>query len=441
MSARRPAAVALATWLLATVAGGARGEDEPAVLIRRSTLVTPPSMAGASVVPEVSARLAVDARGRVTGVEVLAIEPASELDALLRREVDAQLRDWRFAPAASDGIAIASTVDLRIQFRAFPESGAEVTADLARSFYFGDPERRAAELLRLPFEQRKEVVDRFARVAERHLDRDARRRAETPRFVAITDATDEKVAATLAANLEATWNQFLAVFAAHLEPQPERYKMAAYLFRERAGFQSTQLELRDGTLGEGFYAAPGFLAFHQEVLDPGDLLATMIHEAFHAFSDRLLRRPGRPGERWLEEGLAEYFGSSEIKRGELVPGRTLHRKFLMHYGQVFKLRTSAGITVAELKRAVRRGEAPTVRELFEATRQDFYGERLQHYYGTAWMLVHFLRHGEPEWREGAFPAFLLYVYEGYPAEAALGAAYGLAVTDVERRFVEYVRGF
>ncbi|HVS63830.1 MAG TPA: energy transducer TonB [Thermoanaerobaculia bacterium] len=436
-----PALLPLLAVLMLAPSAGAAAEERAAALLRRTPLVVPPSVAGLQSSPEVSVRLRVDTRGRIAEAEVLAIEPSSELDAALSAEVLVQLDGWRFAPAMIDGSAVESTVHFRVQFRDVPESREATVETMLHTFSLGEARRRAVELSRLGLEERQQIIERFARVAESNLDPASRRRAESPRFVAISDARDEGVAEALARNLEATWNQFSEILGRDLEPQPERYKLVAYLFASRASYADTRIALRDGTVGEGFYAAPGFLAFHQESIDPGEVLSTLIHESFHAFSDRLLRRPGRPGEPWLEEGLAEYFGNSEVKKGELVPGRTLHRKFLMHYGQVFKLRTQAGISVAELKRAVGSGDAPTIRELVEATHQEFYGERLHLYYGTAWLLVHFLRHGEPEWRTGAFPQLLLYLYEGYPAAAALESVYGTTVDDLEGGFARYVRGF
>lgn len=430
----------LANALLGSGAPAA-AEDQAAVLIRRTPLVVPATLAGLQSSPEVSVRLVVDDRGRVERIEVLAIEPSSELDSVLRAEVEAQLGAWRFAPAKSDGVAMESTVGLRVQFRNLPEGREAAVESLLQTFSLGEAQRRAAELSRLALEDRRQILERFAAAAESNLDADHRRRAESPRFVAISDSRDQRVAETLARNLEATWNQFHQVLGRDLDPQPERFKLVAYLFARRASFAATQRALREGTAGEGFYVAPGFLAFHQESIDPAEILATMIHESFHAFSDRLLRRPGRPGDPWLEEGLAEYFGNSEVKKGELVPGRTLHRKFLMHYGQVFKLRTEAGISVSELKRAVRQREAPDLRELIEATRQEFYGERGHLHYGTAWLLVHFLRHGEPEWSRTAFPQALLYLYEGYPARAAIETAYESSLEELQEQFARYVRSF
>ena len=411
------------------------------ILIRRTQLFTPPEMVGSEVEPEIAVRLRVDANGKVTEVTADDIRPASEFDDLIRQHVAEALARWRFAPAIKDGEPLASEVQLSLKYRAFATTDDELVVEMQDDFFLGNPELREAESLRLPFDQRKIVIDSLAAVADRHLVAEQRRRADSARFVVVTDARREETAQAVAGNLEASYQTFEAIFARHLEPQPEKYKQVAYFFSSRAALNKLQSDLRNTTLGAGFYQAPGFLAFHQEVLDPGELLGTLIHEAFHSFSNRRLRPPGQVKQLWLEEGLAEYFGNSEVKRGKLVPGRTLRRKFLIHHGRVLKLDTHTAFELSDVKRAVRAGEAPSISDLFSSTRQDFFGEKVRLNYSTSWLLVHFLRHGEPEWEDGQFPSFLLYVYEGYPAEAALERVYGMSAADAEPLFQEYVRKF
>jgi hypothetical protein len=52
-----------------------------------------------------------------------------------------------------------------------------------------------------------------------------------------------------------------------------------------------------------------------------------------------------------------------------------------------------------------------------------------------------LRHGRPEWTDSAFPRFLLYAAEGYPAGQALRAAYGVDARDLETAYQRYVKSF
>ena len=73
--------------------------------------------------------------------------------------------------------------------------------------------------------------------------------------------------------------------------------------------------------------------------------------------------------------------------------------------------------------------------------ETFYGTKVDLYYTQGWLAVHFLRHGRPEWVDGAFPKFLLYVAEGYPADQALSTAYGVSAHDLEASYQKYVKSF
>lgn len=432
--------VLLVSLSWAMVTSSATAERSEPILIRQTPLLSPPVMIGLGVVPELRMSLEIDERGSVTAVETLSIEPSTEYDDLLSTDVADQLGHWRFAPAREDGIPVATRLELMVQVRESTGSVDDLSSSERELIFFGEPEERTSRLLRLPPEERKKIVDRYALEAEKNLAQSRKRRAESARFLVLSDAENEDVARVLANNLEAAYNTFEQVFADSIELQPEKYKIVAFLFSSRESFHATQKALRNTTIADGFYAAPGVLAFHQEA--PSDrILAVMIHEAFHAFADRKLRNPSREELRWFEEGMAEYFGNSQVKKGQIVPGKTITRQFVMHYGRVLKATTQAGFTLPILKRAIRQGEAPALGELLSMARQEFYGDQIQLNYGTSWMLIHFLRHGRDEWISDQFPRLALYLYEGYDPETVIEQVYGLTVDQLQPMFDEYARTF
>jgi hypothetical protein len=288
---------------------------------------------------------------------------------------------------------------------------------------------------------RQKLIDRYAQAAEKRLTAKRRQRFDSPRFLVVTDAEDPRTAEILAGNLEAVFNVLHGLFDSHVEPQPERYKIVAYLFADRDAYRATELELRGTRDSAGFYAPPGFLAFHQEAL-PDSLLGTMLHEATHAFVDRHLKRAGVLLPLWFEEGVAEYIGNSQITRkGELVPGKTVRRKLILAhaYGPV-RLTTDAGLSLDALRAALRRREVPALEALVSATPPEFYGERAELHYGLSWLFVHFLRHGSTG-RETRFPELVLYLVEGYPPADALATSYGAGPAELASAFAEYVAEF
>ena len=82
-----------------------------------------------------------------------------------------------------------------------------------------------------------------------------------------------------------------------------------------------------------------------------------------------------------------------------------------------------------------------VQEMFSADARTFYGERRAFHYAVSWLLVHFLRHGREHWADERFPAFTLYVAEGYPPTESFEAVYGAPPAAFEEEFRRYVNRF
>ena len=436
------------TSLLFTLTAGAflAGFATPAdsqVLLRKPELFAPEEIAGLDLQPEVKVRVALDERGTVSGVEILNIVPSTEHDDVLAEHTRLAVQEWRFAPAKTGGVPTATTLEWTVRY--VPTRQREVDLGeldkrrLTQSLT-EDPGVVETRLRSLAPDKRWERIQQYAASAERQLDKTNRRQARSPRFLVITDSTDERTAEILAGNLEAAFNLFDEVFRPDLEPYPEENVLVTYLFAKRHALDTVSRAFQFGSGMAGFYRAPGFLALHQETT-PEAILHTMVHEAFHAYTDRHLSAPGHRISSWLSEGLAEYFGNSQIQKGKLVPGKTLRRKFALHYGQVFKVTTRAGFTLSDLKKAVRTGEAPGLSGLSEMAYQQFHGEEQSMHYGLSWLWMHFLRHGSQQWATAAFPEFLRYAFEGYPLAASLQQAYGRTLAELDQEFTAYVRGF
>jgi len=168
-----------------------------------------------------------------------------------------------------------------------------------------------------------------------------------------------------------------------------------------------------------------------------------VHEASHAYSDHHLRAPGVSLPTWLEEGMAQYMANSEIKKGKLVPGRTLKRRFVLnHYRSgAHAAATSAGWDLARVKRAISTEKTLPLALLLESDELTFYAEESPLYYATGWLLVHFLRHGEDDWQDTKFPELMLYMVEGYSSTTAIESIYGRSIADLEEEFLDYVKHF
>lgn len=434
------AAALVVAWAVGPAAGA---EDRPPVLLRETLLLTPVEATGTGLAPEVKVRVVIDERGRVTTAEVLSIEPSSELDEAFRRSTVAELLRWRYAPAIRDGQPVATRLEWTVQFRVRSEARSVSSTVLLPPEVLLEEEvsSRRQWLLSQPFAKQQELLLSYARVAEKHLDRARRQEFDTPRFKVVTDAENPEAAAIVGRNLEAATNIVHRLLEPHIEPQPARLKVLVYLYSHRVSFLAMRAELMSLGTGEATYYPPGFIIYHLE-LPSEAMMSVLIHEATHAYSDRHLRRLFAPYPIWLEEGFAEYMGNSQIKKGELQPGRVLKKRYVLaHVSGAHLSPTGSGLELEQIQRALRAGEGLSLREMMTDDRNVFYGERSGLYYGTAWLFVHFLRHGEPEWAEDSFPKLLLYLAEGYPTEAALEAAYGKDVSQLEEPFLAYLKKF
>ncbi|MBZ0089145.1 MAG: hypothetical protein K8H90_02075, partial [Thermoanaerobaculia bacterium] len=266
------------------------------------------------------------------------------------------------------------------------------------------------------------------------------RRLRLPRVVARSDAESERTATAVAGNVEAIFATLARELLPGFVQQPERIKLQVVAYRSRASYAALMREMPEYEWSAGFYSPAGLIAFHLE--QPSDEAATalLLHEAAHAFLDRYVVRRGVALPRWFGEGLAQYVGNSEVRDGRLVPGQKARGRYELWRGQHVRVDSEASLEAAQLQRALRKGEGPGVARLLGATPETFYGAGRELYYGSAWLFVHYLRHGAPDWATTRFPQLVLYLAEGYPDDVAVRQLYG-DPDALEAAFRAYAKSF
>ncbi len=439
------------TSILALPQPGTAQETAPVVILR--SLMTPPEIAQTGQAPEVQIKATIDARGNVSSVDVLSVTPSTEFDPVVVEATKQLIGSWRYAPARTASGEPKETV---LQWTMDYSQGSnfetnapfrQLTPNLART-------ERDLEIRRMSRGQQSEILVGYAATAERFINKEQRKRIASQRFVVTTDADGDDIARTIAINLEATFNFLDRLFGRDIELMPDGNKLAVYFYGQRSNF--LRLSGSMFTIGgnySGFYSHPGFLAFHQERSNTEELLSTLLHEATHAYLYRYLLEPGvNPGP-WFNEGLAEYLGNSTVNRkGEIEIGRAIKGRYVLDYhGGATRKRTGTGWTLDQTKDAIRKGDAPTLGELFLTPYPLFTGERGPLNYGMSWLFVHFLRHGDAtkrgskgvdgDWALTKFPAFLLYLIEGYPPRDAITQVYGMTLSEMNEQFREYAQRF
>lgn len=438
----RPTVAVLA--FLGTTALAIAGEPRPPVALYTPSVMAPDEAAGTGLAPEIGVRVEIDEDGRVVEVETLSVQPSSELDGVFEEAIREALLRWRYSPAVQDGVPVPTALEWMVQFPTVAERQEEATTTQSWRETESDANKKSEEfrrrVARLSVDRRVDRLRDVALKARNAADPGTLKKASTDLFTVFTDAPDENLAQTLGNNLEATFRVLLEIVGKDVPPQPETYKIIAFMYGREERFEQLKREVEAFEWSQGFYNPYGLLAFHMQMPSNESLLSTMFHEATHAFMDRYLARPGVVFPRWLGEGFAEYVGNSQVKNGELVPGKTARSESYRGSWGARRGASLARLSVGEVKSAIRKGEGLTIADLIDADGDEFYGDKRQMFYPTAWLLVHFLRHGREEWTSDRFSKLLLYVAEGYPAPEVMRELYG-DPSELETEFRDYVKRF
>ena len=191
------------------------------------------------------------------------------------------------------------------------------------------------------------------------------------------------------------------------------------LFRDEASFTPFK-PLYQGRPANvaGFFQPGPDVNYIAISLDPGhrDPFSTAFHEYVHLhLRDNV---PGTP--LWLNEGLAEFYGTMKFAGGEAMLGAPLYHYIgLLRQQEMLPLSTLFSIDTT----------SPHYNE------QDKSGI----FYGQSWALVHYLMLGGGSNRQEPFRRFLNQVGRGDAPGRALEDSFGMSLDVVERGLEEYVR--
>ena len=188
------------------------------------------------------------------------------------------------------------------------------------------------------------------------------------------------------------------------------------VFRDDASFRPFKplYQGRPANLA-GFFQPGDDVNYIAISLDPGDRdpFSTAFHEYVHLHvKDNI---PGAP--LWLNEGLAELYGSLQFSGGEALLGvplpyaRYLRQQALLPLATLFSIGTSS-----------------------EHYNED---DKTGIFYGQSWALVHYLLLGDRNQEQ--FRRFLNLISQGDSSEKAIEAAYGTKLNVIEQELQAYIR--
>jgi len=236
--------------------------------------------------------------------------------------------------------------------------------------------------------------------------------AETPHFLVISD-TNQATNDLFAQRCELLYGNLCTIFGAAPGDRIWPAKCALFLFRMRTSFDkyAMQVDSMNASANYGYYRCERYgddrvtavkILLNTERESASTLLEHFVHEATHAFYDMYKTLGHTP--RWLQEGLAEYMTT--------VNDKTLRAPKVTKAAQ--RARTQASIGA-----------------VFLANKPEDLGAADN---CVAMTLVDYLiTAGKPK-----FKKLVDALKEGKTEEAALAAAYGLTLPDLEKRWRIYV---
>ncbi|HJU91850.1 MAG TPA: tetratricopeptide repeat protein [Pyrinomonadaceae bacterium] len=191
------------------------------------------------------------------------------------------------------------------------------------------------------------------------------------------------------------------------------------LFRDEASFQTFKPLYQGRPANVAGYFQPGddvnYIAISLDLSD-GNPFSTAFHEYVHAHVNENI--PGAP--LWLNEGLAEFYGSLQFSSGEAVLGTPL-----MHYIRYLR----------------QEGLLPLTTLFSISTSSEHYNEseKTGVFYGQSWALVHYLMLGG-HGRQDQFKRFLSLIARGDSSAKAIEDVYGVTLPALEQELSAYIRG-
>jgi hypothetical protein len=135
---------------------------------------------------------------------------------------------------------------------------------------------------------------------------------DTPHYLIASTATRTQTQ-EMGRAIEILYNAYSASFSQLPTFQTNHAKLKLLLYKDRAEFR----RINPGAgWAEAFYRRPYCRAYYSA--DEVNPFHWMLHEAVHQLNEEVA---GLQLAKWLEEGIAEYFSTSQIRQNELAPGQ------------------------------------------------------------------------------------------------------------------------
>lgn len=204
--------------------------------------------------------------------------------------------------------------------------------------------------------------------------------------------------------------------AAASEPPPARMRLI--LYRDKPEFSRYNTSM---PWAEAYYRKPYCHAYYAH--DTGNPYHWMLHEATHQLN---AERGGIARAQWINEGLATYFGTSQLRDNRLWPGRIDPRTYPVWWLDDLRLTGS-------VRRDIAQGRLIALRQLIDGSGPAIGGRYLNTYYLQYWSLSHFLFH----YRDGRYAEGYRDLIRGDGSLAQFEARIG-PVEQIQQEWYDYL---
>lgn len=201
---------------------------------------------------------------------------------------------------------------------------------------------------------------------------------ETAHYAISSTATPEQTAQVSKA-VESLHAAYTIFFKDKIGDKPNALKLKLMLYKDRKEFSANN---RSSSWAEAYYLAPVCYAYYSD--EQANPYHWMIHEATHQLNNELahFKIP-----KWINEGVATYFGTSKIEHGELLPGKIDRNTYPIWWLSSLDLS-------GNLQADIDRGKIIPLRTLMSGRGGPNINQHVNLYYIEYWSFTHFLFHYE-----------------------------------------------
>ena len=201
---------------------------------------------------------------------------------------------------------------------------------------------------------------------------------ETTHYVITSTASQDetRLVAEAAEHFHAAYTLF---FNENIDSTHAQHKLKLTLYKSQAQFKASN---RSIPWAEAYYLRPICYAYYARG-EPNPY-HWMIHEATHQLNTEVA---GFKKSKWIDEGLATYFGTSRIERERLIPGKIDPNSYPIWW-------LSNSELTGSLDTDIQSGRWIPIRALITGQNAPNINSNVNRYYIQYWSLSHFLFHGE-----------------------------------------------